>query len=303
MQNLHEKSFINVAYTTTDCKLSLTDRLVYSYLAWKDQWSGIPDNSSIARRLGMDRETVARSIARLTDIGFIIDGKVCLPDLEKTWFKYRKGNYDHWSQGFRFWTCYTRNTNIPDNPLTVHDICLWSFIQHSHQTHNGDWKISYLSKVLSMNRATVEAGLQRLKEAGFLEYKLNPLAIDLYDELLPEESALLLSADDLKTKGSGKVRVISKANKQPIESKCSPEVQKLGDLLYVTLDFKKLNDTDGCVKMIDEVMSQQDWQNCYQSALNDLPSELEPFEKRSMFLKLLRSNEDNNIMSSSSWKV
>jgi len=297
-----EKVFVNMAYTTTDCKFSLTDRLLWSYLAYKDRWSAQPDISSISRRLGMDRETVSRGIARITDFGFMKEGRVCLPDIDRAWFKYRKGNFEHWSQEFRYWTCYIRNTNITDNPLTVHDVCLWSFIQHNHLTHTGDWKISYLSKVLSMNRATVESGLQRLKEAGYLEYELNPLVIDLYDELLKDEFALLLSSDDMKSKKSGKVRVISKANKQPVEQKCDPQVQKMGDHIYENLGYKKSNDKDGCINMVNEVVSISDWQNIWENSFNQIPVDLSTEEKRGHFLMILRSNTDQDIMTSS-WKV
>lgn len=177
---MKDKKYVCVYLGTPDNELSHTDTIIFSYLAYKDRYSNgeIPQYNIIAGGTGFDRNTVSNSIARLKNYGLVLNNRVCLPDMWRSNFLTNNQSGTHWSDSLRYRKSYVRK-QTPENPLSV-SCCsvlsyLWSKAEEGYTPRKG-WSISYLHKVLKLNRETVAKCLQILEEHKFFRldgWKLN----------------------------------------------------------------------------------------------------------------------------------
>ncbi len=149
-------------FTVSDhTKLSLTKRLVYSYLAYRSRYGKPSSQAEIARQTGLDRgETVAEAVELLVRMGLAVRDEGCIRAIEPTGDNlalfYAIDGGEHWSQGH----AYIWYHPVESGLTTKQNYLLWTL--HSlggvPQNQNG------LAKLTGLNRETIRSALLDLIE-------------------------------------------------------------------------------------------------------------------------------------------
>ena len=160
------KKYVKVLQPTNDCRLGLSEVLIYSYLAYQDAFDTSPGVMQIVRGIGLSKNTVAKALERLRQNGLYSDDTVQSPPEGMFYPADRKTT--HWRDGYAYWHYHVR---APDSPLTTLQVAILSFLWHLRQNRPGfRLSISFLALLLCAKRDSISSGLQVLESEGLLTY-------------------------------------------------------------------------------------------------------------------------------------
>jgi len=167
--------------STKHCPLRLSETIIYSYLAFQDNYDNYPSNRSICKATGLGYSTCEKALTILAGHNLLGDEEV-LPSPEG-WFKQKRPENikagSHFSQHYATWTHYVRALR---SPLTLAATAVYSFVRHCAITQYKPpegWSKSYFATLLRCKRDTILVALDKLRKAGFIDYDEN-LNIRLY---------------------------------------------------------------------------------------------------------------------------
>jgi hypothetical protein len=162
------KKYVKVFQPTVACRMSLSELLVYSYLAYQDAFDTSPGIMQVVRGVGLSKNTVRKARERLKELGLYSDDTV-QPPTEGMFYPADRKNKTHWRDGYAYWHYYVR---APDSSLTTLQVALLSFLWHLRQTRPGfRLSVTFLSLLLCAKRDTISAALQLLESKGLLVYE------------------------------------------------------------------------------------------------------------------------------------
>jgi len=162
------KKYIKVFQPTEQCRLSLSDILVYSYYAYQDAFDTTPGTMQIVRGVGLSKNTVSKVRDRLKQHDLYLEDKI-QPPPEGLFYPANRKKISHWRDNYAYWHYYIRS---PDSSLTTLQVAVLSLLWHLHQTHPGaKLSISYLALLLCAKRESISTALQSLESEGLLTYK------------------------------------------------------------------------------------------------------------------------------------
>ena len=165
------KKYVKVFQPSKACRLSWSELVVYSYLAYQDAYGEFPPAMRVVRATGLARNTVKAAISRLAELGLVQDQHVQAPF--PGWFaaaKRRDGS--HWRDSLAYWHLLVR---APSSELTSIQAGLLCYLWHCSRTNyaprNG-WSIRLLSILFRAKRETIKAALVVLQANDLLRFQV-----------------------------------------------------------------------------------------------------------------------------------
>lgn len=118
---------------------------------------------AVARATGLSAETVAASVDRMMELGFMADGKA-VP--QSDYFFAKPGG--HWAERIPFFKFYARSD---DSPLTTTDVMVYSYILHMKGLHNQPTtlRVAHIANALCLDARTLTACFERLAKCQLLK--------------------------------------------------------------------------------------------------------------------------------------
>jgi len=160
------KKYVKVFQPTKECKLGLSELLVYSYYAYQDAFDTTPGIMQVVRGVGLSKDTVRRARERLERLGLYAD--TVQPPADGMFYPAERKNPTHWRDNYAYWHYYVRS---PDSPLTTLQVAVLSFLWHLRHTSPGfRLSIRFVALLLRAKRDSVRTALDVLQAEGFLTY-------------------------------------------------------------------------------------------------------------------------------------
>lgn len=160
------KKYIKVLQPTKNCRLGLSELLVYSYYAYQDAFDTSPGTMEVVRGVGLSKGTVRRAKERLEQRQLHTDTVQPPGDL---FYPAARKNGTHWRDNYAYWHYYVRS---PDSFLTTLQVAVLSFLWHLRHTKPGfRLSISFMALSLCAKRDSISSALDVLQAKGFLTYQ------------------------------------------------------------------------------------------------------------------------------------
>ena len=143
--------------------LRYTDLIVYSYLSKREKFGGKPPTAAAtSRATGLGERTVAASVSRLTEMGFVVENR---PVAMSGFFFSRPG--EHWYDRNQFFRCFIPSEGAP---ISTSDAMVFSYILHLAALRNRPRQLrtTYVANALGMDVRTVQACFDRLNKLQLL---------------------------------------------------------------------------------------------------------------------------------------
>lgn len=159
MNKLTEKYQTIWTYIQRAGALSHTQLLTYAYACKQDGFGEAVTGRGCAKTTGLSERTVADSLARLADKGFMSEGKPVYRS--DAFFGRARDGDEHFARYYSFFKCFVRSQN---SPLRTTDVMVWSYMMDM-----AEWKkqptISqeYIGRALGIDPRTVGENLARLE--------------------------------------------------------------------------------------------------------------------------------------------
>lgn len=163
------KKYIQMFQPTKECRLSWSELVVYSYLAYQDVYGDFPPTMQIVRATGLARGTVKGAVSHLGGLGLIQDQQVKPPF--PGWFataKRKDGN--HWRNSLAYWRLLVRDPSSELTPIQAGLICyLWHCSRTNYAPRNG-WSIRLLAILFRAKWDTIKSALVALQANDLLRF-------------------------------------------------------------------------------------------------------------------------------------
>jgi hypothetical protein len=164
------KKYIQIFQPTKECRLSWSELVVYSYLAYQDVYGDFPSAMRIVRATGLARNTVKAAVTHLGELGLIQDQQVQKPF--PGWFATAKRKAaSHWRDSLAYWRLLVRDPSSELTPIQAGLICfLWHCSRTSYVPRKG-WSIRLLSILFRAKWATIKSALVVLQKNDLLRFQ------------------------------------------------------------------------------------------------------------------------------------
>ena len=165
------KKYIHMFQATKECRVSWSELVVYSYLAYQDVYSDFPPAMRIVRATGLARNTVKAAVAHLGELGLIQDQQVQEPF--PGWFATaRRREGSHWRDSLAYWRLLVRDPSSELTPIQAGLICyLWHCSRTNYAPRKG-WSIRLLSILFRAKWDTIKSALVALQEIDLLRFQV-----------------------------------------------------------------------------------------------------------------------------------
>lgn len=185
--------------TTADCRLTFSERLVYSELAYRAKYSRGATKAQLIRNLRLDPKTIRSAVERLQDRGL-----ACLrgrqwyaqePSGETIrWFRRRKTENTSWHSIFAYTLMLKPSKECP---LTARQIVLYWLVV-SLRKKKRRVTAAYLSKLMGVAPQTIRNGLDRLVRMDFLDQDFRPKEQTSFDSIYWQDARKKSSGRELE---------------------------------------------------------------------------------------------------------
>lgn len=272
-----DRDFLNkkriwIFTTEVVCPLRLAELVIYSYLAYQDQYDNFPALRSLCKATGVGFESCQRAISNLEAHGLVVHQEA--RPAPEGWFKKKRSDHikpaSHFSSHYTTWTYYVRARNAP---LTHAAVALYSFLRHCHftkYTPKEGWTKAYFATLLRCKRETISAALESLQVAQFLTYD-DQLRITLYK--LGDEQMKNFAEKTVKPRNEPKVSMSNSPAPRPAKSPS----ECFDDLLYWFRAYLSPTEADECARA---VRDNTHWEEGADTFLSCVLSKLRAAESR-----------------------